>query len=451
MDLFEFHYSSIVEPLYGQKRNYIQDQSFSIYDNIYSVSSHDRIDMTSVEVYSIDPDGCEDADDAFSIYYDNGYYLAIHIADPTEYICPHSLLWNDVVQRTTTKYPSNRNPIHLLPHSIVEKASLLTIEKEETKNAITILTKLNDQYEPEGKINLLFTTILVKSENALRYHDPLNETTQIGRKISQALFKIRSKQTIGTKLNEINVSYVKYPLQLYQDSPQEKEMKQMIAEFAIFANSFVGEYLKIHLQKGIFRTCQAKEWLQTIHQSISGEDMLQEIITNGIQANYISEIGAHDLVGKPEYCHFTSPIRRMADCVCHYLLKYIYLQEVPFPFTEDELDFLSNRCLQVTKSDKKIQYKDVKFRLLQVMNEIIKEKNKVLIEFYITGYSGLFLNCIICKIDDFHVHFSYSLRIFHYNKEIQAKEKHLVVVKSVNCFTQFDENTIPELDTYLKS
>ena len=129
MDLFEFHYSSIVEPLYGQKRNYIQDQSFSIYDNIYSVSSHDRIDMTSVEVYSIDPDGCEDADDAFSIYYDNGYYLAIHIADPTEYICPHSLLWNDVVQRTTTKYPSNRNPIHLLPHSLVEKASLLTIEK----------------------------------------------------------------------------------------------------------------------------------------------------------------------------------------------------------------------------------------------------------------------------------------------------------------------------------
>ena len=327
----------------------------------------------------------------------------------------------------------------------------MTIEKEETKNAITILTKLNDQYEPEGKINLLFTTILVKSENALRYHDPLNETTQIGRKISQALFKIRSKQTIGTKLNEINVSYVKYPLQLYQDSPQEKEMKQMIAEFAIFANSFVGEYLKIHLQKGIFRTCQAKEWLQTIHQSISGEDMLQEIITNGIQANYISDIRAHDLVGKPEYCHFTSPIRRMADCVCHYLLKYIYLQEVPFPFTEDELDFLSNRCLQVTKSDKKIQYKGVKFRLLQVMNESIKEKNKVLIEFYITGYSGPSLNCILCKNDDFHVHFSYSLRIFHYNKEIQAKEKHLVVVKSVNCFTQFDENTIPELDTYLKS
>ena len=29
---------------------------------------HNRIDMTMYNTYSIDPDGCEDADDAFSIY-----------------------------------------------------------------------------------------------------------------------------------------------------------------------------------------------------------------------------------------------------------------------------------------------------------------------------------------------------------------------------------------------
>ena len=120
-------------------------------------------------------------------------------------------------------------------------------------------------------------------------------------------------------------------------------MKQMIAEFAIFANSFVGEYLKINLNTGIFRTCNASEWLQTVYNEISGEELLQEIITNGIRADYMSNVESHDLVGMPEYCHFTSPIRRLSDCVCHYLLKYIYFKHKNYniPFSEQELDQLA--------------------------------------------------------------------------------------------------------------
>jgi exoribonuclease R len=45
------------------------------------------------KTYSIDPAGCEDADDAFSIYEENEkMFLAIHIADPTEYINVQSSL-----------------------------------------------------------------------------------------------------------------------------------------------------------------------------------------------------------------------------------------------------------------------------------------------------------------------------------------------------------------------
>jgi exoribonuclease R len=83
--------------------------------------------MTDYEVYSIDPEGCEDADDAFSIYTnheDSKMFLAIHIADPTEYIHLHSDLWKDIVNRTTTKYLSNRKPIHMIPDSILKLSSL---------------------------------------------------------------------------------------------------------------------------------------------------------------------------------------------------------------------------------------------------------------------------------------------------------------------------------------
>ena len=66
-------------------------------------------------------------------------------------------------------------------------------------------------------------------------------------------------------------------------------MKIMIEEFAIFANSFVGAYLKTHLNTGIFRACDAKDWLKSINIGMDGKDMLQDIIQNGIQ-EYVSSI-----------------------------------------------------------------------------------------------------------------------------------------------------------------
>jgi len=188
-----------------------------------------------------------------------------------------------------------------------------------------------------------------------------------------------------------------------------------------------------------------------VYNEISGEELLQEIITNGIRADYMANIESHDLVGMPEYCHFTSPIRRLSDCVCHYLLKYIYFKHKNFniPFSEQELDQLATRCMKMTRFEKKNQYLDIKFRLLQVMANMIFENKKIDIEYYITGYSGLFLNIIICNINNFHVHMSYTLRVRDYVNEINPKEKHSLSVTHVNCFTNYDENTIPELDAHI--
>ena len=462
--VYEDNYTNIVEPKYGIKRDVSSDEilTSNISNNhSYSITQSERVDMTSYETYSIDPIGCKDADDAFSVYSENNkLYFAIHIADPTEYIDLNSNLWNDIVKRTTTKYPSNRAPIHMMPDQVLELSSLQGTQEGNTKNAITVLSEINSTtYEPINEIKLLFTTIFVKKENAFSYNsasvvcDEMNAFT-IGLKISETLKARRSLKTKGIKLNEVSTAYPIYQdnhVYLYEDTQQERLMKQMIAEFAIFANSFVGEYLKINLNTDIFRTCNASEWLQTVYNEISGEELLQEIITNGIRADYMANIESHDLVGMPEYCHFTSPIRRLSDCVCHYLLKYIYFKHKNYniPFSEQELDQLATRCMKMTRFEKKNQYLDIKFRLLQVMDNMIFENKKIDIEYYITGYSGLFLNIIICNINNFHVHMSYTLRVRDYVKEINPKAKHSISVTHVNCFTNYDENTIPELDAHI--
>lgn len=456
------YYQQTIEPLYGKKRDNVIDTTLLKNNDIpHKYNITDRVDMTNRATYSVDPDGCEDADDAFSIYTeDNKLYLAIHIADPTEHINPDSLLWKDIENRIVTRYPSNQKPIHMIPDEIMEKASLMVNQYGKEKLAITILTEIQPEtYKPIGNVRLLFTKIKVDEENALSYAKAgtlyyTNDVLMNGINISKALTEIRSGRTKGVILNEVSNSYVKYDeesMYLYRDSPTEVLMKQMIAEFAIFANSFVGEYLKINFEGvGIFRICSASEWLSTVYSGITGQELLNEIIVNGIQADYISTVQPHDLVGSPEYCHFTSPIRRLSDCVCHYLLKYIHLKPtspgMPIPFTNQQLEIYSSKCMEVSKTIKKTQYKDTKYRLLQTMNTMLLTRPALTIQYYVSCYLKSFLNIIICNINDHTVYLSYTLRIPDLQTEYVVKQVKTLAVTKVNYTNKFDEGSIPELD-----
>ena len=457
--MFEDKYTKIIEPIYGAKRDSDEDEILTANVHLFhKYQIKERFNFCNKNTYSIDPEGCLDADDAFSIYEeDEKLYLAIHIADPTEYIDIQSELWEDIKRRTTTKYLSNRKPIHMMPDKVLEFSSLMVNSKGDLKKAISVVTEIDKEtYTPINNIKLLFTKLKVKKENAFTYNQASNsdlKEIKIGLSIAEKLKKIRARKTKGIKLNELSLAYPKYigdDIYLYVDSEGEKKVKQMIAEFAIFANSFVGEYLKINLNMGIFRTCQANEWLKTVYSDISAEEMIKEIITNGIQADYLSNAESHDLVGMPEYCHFTSPIRRLADCICHYLLKYIHLKgKVECPFDDIELMLLADQCLRATKKDKKNQYLDIKFRLLQVMYKLVERNSSILIEYYITSYKGLFLNLIICKIQQYNVHMSYTLRVPDYKKEINPKIRNSLNITKINCFTKYDQGTIPELEEEL--
>lgn len=462
-DEFNNYYEKNVLPLHGNIRNENIDALLldnNKGENIYSIIDTERVDYTNIDTYSIDPDGCEDADDAFSIYEETGkLFLAIHIADPTHFITLESILWKDILGRVVTKYPLGCPPIHMMPHEIMEKCSLMENSYGKIKHAITICTEISKStFLPVGNIKLQFSVLCVKKENAFTYsvasmmgddYPPI----YYGLKISNALKNRRKEETLGVKLSELNQSTIKFENgipYLYRDTLEEMKMKQMIAEFAIFANTFIGEYLKINMNGcGIFRTCNAKDWLSSVSNNVTGEHLLNEIIINGIQADYLSEKSSHDLVGSPEYCHFTSPIRRLADCVCHYLLKYLYLQtknkNINCPFTNEKLDNLSMKCLAATKSAKKIQYQDIKIRLFQCMHNLIDVNKHVDITYFITSYTGMFLNIIICKIDMHNVHLSYTLRVKNCN-HVSINKKQQITVTKINIPDKYDQGTIPELD-----
>jgi len=501
-EAYEAEYTKNTEPMYGAKRN-IESDAALIYQNstlcphAYSIPRTDRTDFTNRNTYSIDPPGCEDADDAFSLFIDeskdNTLFLAIHIADPTEFVSPatDSALWADIKARAVTRYPSNRAPVHLMPKDVVERASLMENQHGDTKNAVTVLTEIDpDTFAPRGRIELLFSTVRVCAAHALTYaraaemvqnateSDSDNDTiTTIvrGLRVASALHQRRATSTVGASLSDLAPSMVVFSslpvgTHLARASDTVLDMQKMIAEFAIFANAFVGEHLKIHMGgMGIFRTCSTGGWIDTVASGISGEDLLNEIIVNGIQADYLAKNAAHDLVGMPEYCHFTSPIRRLSDCVCHYLIKYIYLcantervaTGLVNPFPGNSLTVLADMCQRGAKSMRKLQYRDTKFRLLQAMNQMligVPHRSSINITFFITGYTGGFLNLIVCRIDTHNVHMSYSLRLKNFSYEqlcenesagTVSRRQYTIPVTHVNCLGKFDAGSIPELDAYV--
>lgn len=455
-DYYNQKYRETIEPLYGSREDFSHHNLSNVVPHEYSIL--ERIDMTSQTVYSIDPEGCKDADDAFSIYDDDDgkMCLAIHIADPTEFINVRSTLWSEITQRVSTRYPSNTKPIHMMPEDIMEKASLMPNKHGNVKIAITISTEINKEtFEPVGNIALSYTNIRVSQTHALSYKQASelvqeDIVLQTGLKISQALMRIRGTKTRGVVLNDVEKSYIKYKNNepyLYCDTPNERAMKQMIAEFAIFANSFVGEYLKIHFDgAGLYRICNASDLLRTVYDGISGADLLNEIIVNGIRAEYMAKVGSHDLVGAPEYCHMTSPIRRVSDCICHYLLKHIHLKHTPVPMTNAELEKHSNACVMVSKSMKNVQFRDTKFRLIQAMHCALMNGHKVNIGYFVSGYTGMFLNIIVDRINEHSVYMSYTLRIPNLQKRYEIKERKSLNITRVSCMSAFDQGSIPELD-----
>jgi exoribonuclease R len=378
-------------------------------------------------VYTIDPEGCQDVDDGFSVYFRNDkLFLSIHIADPTHYFNVHrsrESLFQEIRKRGMTYYPSgyNSQPIHMLPRDVLNQSSLHTDKECDFKFTLTITTEIDQTtYLPVSfsEDSLQFCVIEVRPENKYTYSqasqtDIFGDALKISKKMRQNRkdsIKIRNKN--GLKF--LSDSHI----HIYQYSEKEIEIKEMIEEFAIFANMYIGEYLKhnndILQYRGIFRSCDANVFVERYKNS--DENIYKQLIKNNIIAEYTDDFRTHDMIACDKmYTHFTSPIRRFSDCLCHFLLKYIYLkkignniQNVANPFTEPELKNMIKEVHIKTKQNKKISYLDQKFRkiqaifcLLQNMNQkqnINDERKYIIAECEVISYKSGFVNILITHI-----------------------------------------------------
>jgi exoribonuclease R len=294
----------------------------------------------------------------------------------------------------------------------------------------------------------------------------------MGRNIAHALRA--SRHSPGTALSDLSVTRVSFSasgdVKFVTDSSDVREMKQMIEEFAIMANTYVGSYLAEHATGAMYRTCgdtTSGHLLGQTGNAWSAQDFMSIVVKNGISAAYEHTPHPHDLVGSKQYAHFTSPIRRFVDCICHYLLKSILssasgtthtiLQNIPTFFTNNTLREVSCHISTVTKIIRNVQRCDNKLRMLQAMFGALP----VYITFSVQEYvRNTFVNLTITNVflestrESFPIYYPYSIYLKHASQahvDMLLKQSIELPITQINLpiSPKRDQGTLPELEHYV--
>lgn len=340
--------------------------------NINDASLGPRRDITDWRIYSIDPPGCQDIDDALSCRkLPNGNLeVGVHIADVAAFVEEGSKLDIEARARGTSVYLPDRR-IDMLPTLLSER--LCSLRVGEPRYAVSVIWQL----DADGKVlDTWYGRTLIKTAHEMCYadaqaiidgkeelrsrfsdYDLLYEELQGMRHVFHSWRKVREANG-ALDLETVEVSFV---LDAETKRPQKVATKEalevhaLVAEFMIFANCAVAEHLARHLpqsamlrrhplpnannfgeiielarSRGIEMDFSSNHALaQSLHRAESiGDRMFTYTLRNlttlaMAEAEYMSS-GMfspnefyHYGLAVEFYTHFTSPIRRYADLVVH--------------------------------------------------------------------------------------------------------------------------------------
>tara|TARA_R110002095_G_scaffold94253_4_gene82032 strand:+ start:584 stop:1600 length:1017 start_codon:yes stop_codon:yes gene_type:complete len=273
--------------------------------------SKERVDLTGLSFITIDPEGARDLDDALYVEEGKkgGYHIAIAIADPTYYIQPHSPVAQEARNRGFTVYGEG-TPVPMLPQKLVHVCSLGEGKKRPAVIVDLFIDK-NGAFKGEPSIY----RALVRSQHKLSYRS-VNDIYR-GRWFSVINPHLKKKLFI--------LQGAAQALKSYYSKDEEALMSQdVVSEFMVTANNAVAMHLKkmvveSRIKKAVFRAQGDVE----------------------SRAFYTSESSFHasfDLI----YTHFTSPLRRYADMMVHWLLFH-----PGYTFSKTALDYMGSVAKKV--------------------------------------------------------------------------------------------------------
>ena len=332
-------------------------------EKILKTNIKNRVDLSKLTTFTIDPENAQDFDDAISIQKNNNTVeLYIHIADVSTFVEESSIIDRLAKIRANSYYFYDKT-IHMLPKILSTDLCSLVPRKKRLAFTLKIIF--------DSKLNIItydFLESSIESNKRFSYQEVQNILDN-GEKnsflnsfllLKDITNMIRSKRLAK---NGLDVKYEENTFVLGKDGVPKNINKNkilvshiMIEECMMLANRLAAKKLlgvNLDGDKGVYRNHERpnRKNEEFIINLLNFIDKDGEFVSEKFSANFLNEFFdkiklksnysalskvvirkmqkaayssnnlGHFGLGFSEYTHFTSPIRRYSDIIVHRIIK----------------------------------------------------------------------------------------------------------------------------------
>lgn len=387
-----------------------------------------REDWRDRLVITIDPADAKDHDDAIWVRKtNNGWQIAIHIADVSHYVKPASALDKEAIERGNSTYLVDR-VIPMLPVELSNGICSLKPDVDRlTKCAVLEVNR-------QGKvIKSRFCDAVINSQSKLSYEQAqaiLDGKPAPEGSPKELISMVKEAWTMAAKLRKRRFSNGALDLEMPEirvklnDKGQAEriehvvhtESHQLVEECMLAANEAVAHILKIRNKPTIYRIHEDPEFgrLQEYGETaksfgynfgdLTNKHHIQQLLdaAKGKPDEHAIKIGllkslkravyspnpvGHYGLSKTDYCHFTSPIRRYADLIVHRSLQP-FLDNPPKTAdktpSQGKLAEISRHISDTERASSDAENESKNIKLLEYLDHCAKAEDPVIFEGLIT-------------------------------------------------------------------
>jgi len=317
-----------------------------------------REDLRKRFIFTIDPDDAKDFDDAIDVERTaHGWNVGIHIADVSHYVRPKSELDREAQVRGNSVYLVDR-VIPMLPEALSN--GICSLKPGVDRMAFSVFAEIGR----DGNVrSVRFAKTVIRSAVRLTYKqafeilslpprgDTLAESVHTAWEVSSLLRKKRfAAGSLDLDFPELKVWLDASGKPIRLERVENDISHQLIEEMMLLANELVGRELKVKRQPAMYRVhekpdpeklVEFREFAQSqgvkagdltnreeLKKLLSGlrgqphESAVKVALLKSLKrARYSPDPIGHFGLAKPDYTHFTSPIRRYSDLVVHRALE----------------------------------------------------------------------------------------------------------------------------------